>query len=1035
MKKRKKEKGRFYQFGVLSLISVCLMGMSPALYASEVLEMEIEAVDQNKVSFTGRIVDGSGDALIGASILEENTTNGTLTNIDGEFNMSVGKGSYVVISYIGFKSSRLQINSDSRQTITLKEEYSALDEVVVVGYGIQKKVNLTGSVSSIDSDEIATKPVVSLKDALAGMAPGMTVTKASGQPGASNPTIRIRGVGTWGDSSPLVIVDGMAMSIGDVMPNDVETISVLKDAASAAIYGSRAANGVILITTKQGKKGKLNFSYSTTAGFQKATRKPKMAKSWQYAELFNQAYANDGKGDYSDFFPQDKIDRMRQGGDPDVLEGSTDWFDEILETAPQYTHDVAINGGSDKITYAASLGWAKQDGVIKSSYERFNTRLNTTALLTDWLKVTSNLAYINDISKYSAAGPTSAYYYAPRALPYMPVKFSDGTWSFHSTPRNPVRMTTDEYGYERYKMDKLTALISPELTFFDNTLTIKGVLGYEKKVAYIDKFSKTVTYDGFEPAGQVENVYVPRNEKSDTWHRNSNLTLSATINYANKFGKHDVAGLVGASRERFSYNNTGASRKDFPNNDFEVINPGDPSTSHASGNKTYEGLVSVFGRINYGYDDRYLFEANLRHDGSSKFLSGNRWGTFPSFSGAWRVSEEKFFESAKHYVQNLKVRGSWGKLGNQSIANYQGMSTYASGSPYIFGDGIIEGGFYEAVMGNPDITWETSTNFNIGLDVNFLDNRLGFEFDWYKRKTKDILLQLEAPAVLGMSPAYSNAGVVQNKGWEISVNWEDHINDDFSYNVGVSLSDVKNKIIDLKGYKSPSGNLQTRLEGLPLDALYGWETLGIAHSQELVDKYKPSMNNYNPNFGLGDIIIKDQQAEGEDGYGVIDANDKKMIGNPIPRLTYDINLGFKYKNFEFSALFQGVGMVDGFLGRDVIEPLGPMSALSNHYKNSFDPANPSAGRWFPKMSQESRLNYANFSHWVQDASYLRLKNLYLGYTFKFPNTKHIKSLTLSASGQNLFTLTGFKIFDPETGINSISFPNVAVYTFGLNVKF
>lgn len=450
-----------------------------------------------------------------------------------------------------------------------------------------------------------------MKDALAGLVPGLTVVKSSGQPGSSNPTITVRGVGTWKNAGPLVLVDGMSMSIADVLPNDIESISVLKDAASAAIYGSRAANGVILITTKKGKEGKVQVNYNGNVGWQQATRQPKSATGWQYAELYNRAMLADGKAlpdGTTLLFPQDKIDRMKNGtGDIDHNEANTDWFDELLHTALQHTHDISITGGNDRVQYVGTVGYAKQDGIIESSYERYNTRLNTTANLADWLTIQSNIAYINDVSKESP-GLGYAYYYAPRSFPNMPVKYSDGTWSFHSTPKNPVRMTTDEYGYQRYETDKLSLLLSPEIKLFENSLFLKGVLGYESKTSYVDKFEKKVIYDAFEPAGQSENIFVARNTKTDTWYRNRNLTLSATANYMKKFGDHDINVLLGASREQFRYNTTSASRKDFPTDDFEVIDPGDAATATATGNKTYSALTSVFGRLNYSYKDRYLFE-------------------------------------------------------------------------------------------------------------------------------------------------------------------------------------------------------------------------------------------------------------------------------------------------------------------------------------------------------------------------------------------------------------------------------------------
>ncbi|MCC8155001.1 MAG: TonB-dependent receptor, partial [Tannerellaceae bacterium] len=387
------------------------------------------------------------------------------------------------------------------------------------------------------------------------------------------------------------------------------------------------------------------------------------------------------------------------------------------------------------------------------------------------------------------------------------------------------------------------------------------------------------------------------------------------------------------------------------------------------------------------------------------------------------------FQSLKTRVQNLKLRVSWGKLGNQNIDDYLSLSTYALVTDrfYMF-DGNTQSLFTESVMGNDIITWETSTNLDFGVDVNMLNNRLEIIFDWCNRTTDDILLKLEAPSVLGIKPSISNTGKVRNRGWEISMSWHDRLSNGLNYHVGFMLSDVKNKILDLKGYKSPSGDLASRIEGQPIDALFGWKTLGLADTEEKYEKYRKVMETYNPNFAMGDVILVDLNNDGKIG-----SEDKTVIGNQIPRFTYSINLGFDYKGFDFFALFQGVGKVNGFIGRDVIEPLGLMSVLKEHYTDSFDPANPQTGKWFPRMTLDSRLNYNNMEHWVQDASYIRLKNLQVGYSFKFNQSFPIKRMRVYFSGQNLFTITNYKIFDPENALNTMSFPNVAVYSFGTNI--
>lgn len=983
------------------------------------------AVQQTKRMLTGTIVDESGEPVIGANVVEKGTTNGVITDIEGHFSIPVANNSVLQISYIGYLSQEVVVKNQKAVHITLKEDSQSLEEVVVVGYGTMKKINLTGAIGNVKSDRLANKPITSLASALAGEAAGVTVTQSSGQPGAGQGSVKIRGIGTWENADPLVLVDGISMSINDVIPSEVESVTVLKDAASASIYGSRAANGVILITTKQGQKGKIRLSYDGNVGFQFATRLPEMADSWEYAEMYNQAMANEGKS--SSLFPQDRIDRMRAGGDPDKLEGNTNWYKELLKVgAFQHIHQVSVAGGNDRFSYMGVLGYSKQDGIIPStSFERYNARLNTHTEFTSWLKLGFNMAYLNSTQKESAAGASDAFRRIGRSLPYLPVKFSDGTWSFSSAPTNPIRRVTEDYGMANTFHNATMIQVSPELTPVKGLL-IKGVFGYESK-SYLDKkFEKIVTYDAFEPAGQATTTELSRNKQTDKSRLYRNLTANATATYDLSVNKNNFKIMAGGSVETFKYAITEASRQDFPNNDFGEIDGGDPSTAVASGNSTYSALASLFGRLNYDYAGRYLLEANVRYDGSSKFARGSRWGVFPSFSVGWRISEEAFFQGLRNQVSNLKVRASWGQLGNQNIGNYQFLSTVGSGENYMFADKVYTS-YKESTMGNAIITWETSTNLNFGLDVTTLNDRLNLTFDYYKRMTDDILLPLPAPTSLGIAAPVQNAGTVQNKGWELTVGWRDVIGKEFNYFVNMNLSDVRNKITDLRGYKSPTGNLTTRIEGEPINALFGWKTLGICETEEQLNTYSALMKTYNPNWGLGDIIIDDRNGDKK-----IDADDKTVIGNSIPRYTFGINLGFDYKGFDFSCFFQGVGKADGYVVNEALAPLGINTVRKDHYTDTFNPAAPQSGKYYPRVLQSYNYNYGYFSHWVQNAAYVRLKNLQVGYTFKLAS---IPKLRVYVSGENLFTLTRFRTWDPETAVGGSSFyPNVTVCSFGVNLS-
>jgi TonB-linked SusC/RagA family outer membrane protein len=766
-----------------------------------------------------------------------------------------------------------------------------------VGYGTQKKVNLTGAVSTVNSERIANKPVTSMVSALTGEAAGVTIRQQYGTPQANQGEVRIRGIGTWGDASPLVLVDGVSASLDNVIPSEVESVTILKDAASSAIYGSRAANGVILITTKQGDKGKIRLTYDANVAVQKATRLPEIAENWQFAEYYNQAQINDGQ---NPLYSAESISRMKSGtGNPDNLEANTKWLNEILASFPvQQIHQISATGGTEKTTYMALLGYSNQKGLLKNTaYERYNARINTRTQFTSWLNLSFNLSYLNGLVQRSSFDPNAAFGYAsgPCAIPLYPVKYSDGTWS-HMSGTNPVRaLATDDYGTYRSRNNLISTLISPEITPLKG-LVIKGVFGYDANITLNKTFSKILQYDAFGTV-QAPSLSQSRNSQTDYWSLGRNMTANATATYEFNLGMNNFKVMAGASAESFNWAYTQASRMDFPNNDFTEISGGDANTASASGNSTYNALVSLFGRLNYDFAGKYLFEANFRYDGSSKFARGNRYGFFPSFSAGWRISEEAFFESLKPYISNLKLRGSWGILGNQQISDYQYLSTYGASGVYYFNE-TLNTGYTESVMGNALITWESSKNLNFGLDFSILKDRLSTSFEWYDKNTDNILLNLAAPSTLGISPSMQNAGSVENKGWELTVKWQDRIND-FNYHAGLTFWDVRNKVIDLKGYKSPTNDLTIRIEGEPLDALYGWESLGLCTSQEQYEKYKGVMQALNPNWNIGDIILKDR-----DGDGAITSDDKIIIGNQIPRYCYGLNLGFEWKDFDFTAFFK-----------------------------------------------------------------------------------------------------------------------------------
>lgn len=984
---------------------------------------------QSRKQITGTVTDERGEPIIGANVMEKGTTNGVITNIEGEFSLSVSENVILLISYVGFINQEVHVKNQSSLQVVLKEDTQALDEVVVVGYGTQKKINLTGAVETIKAEQITSKPVTSVAQALTGEAAGVTVIQRSSKPGAYDESIRIRGVGTWGDASPLTLVDGIEMSLTKVNPSDIESISVLKDAASASIYGSRAGNGVIIVTTKKGgQDGKPIINFSTNWGVQSITRIMDKHNALDAARLEDKRLTDDNKSStYGDM-----IQKMQAGQwDPDHLLANTNWMDEIQRNALQQNHNVSISGGTKYTSYLLSLGYLNQESVIgdRTSFDRYNVRFNTQSKITDWLKIDANVAYLDTKGKDVIVGVTDIVKQAMKMESFYPVKFSDGTWVRSGLAENPVRMAfTDDYGTYRNKNSNFSGLISPEISFFG--FTLKGTFAYEKDYYKADSFTKTVEYGEFTPAGestpvQAAGITVPENKKTDDWTTFERRTSNITLNYQKEFGYHDVNVLLGASREVYENENTKSSMSGFPNNDLDAIGAG-TTKPIIEGGFGYNAIASYFGRVNYSFMHKYLLEFSVRRDGSSKFSRGNRWGVFPSGSIGWRISEEQFFQPLRGFVDNLKFRGSYGKLGNNRISDYQFLSSIAlnSGTGYIIGnDGNMQNMYYEYNMGNTDITWERLESTNIGLDLTVLNNRLNVTADYFNRTTKDILLTLEAPKTLGITPPMTNAAVVNNKGWELVLGWRDKIKD-FKYDVSFNISDVRNKVTDLRGYKAPTNNLTILREGDPINALFGWKVLDVCRTEADYEKYKNQMSTVNGKFQVGHLIYEDLTGDGK-----VDGEDKTVIGNQIPRYTFGLRLGAEYKNFDFSCFFQGVGKVDGYMMYEAVDLL--LSA-----DNTFSVQNPNTE--FPKLNDPSINTNTHYnSFWVEDASYVRLKNIQLGYTFTQLQKYNVKNLRVFFSGENLATFTKYRGYDPESpvGMRGWMYPLVGVYSFGLNLTF
>ena len=995
-----------------------------------------------KRKVTGQVTDNMEEAVIGASVFVMGASNGTITDMNGHFSLELpDDNAKLQVSYIGYKTQVINVGNKSSVNIVLVEDSKALEEVVVVGYGTQKKVNLTGAVETVKSDRLANKPVTSIASALTGEAAGVTVTQNSGQPGPNQGTVRVRGIGTWGDASPLVLVDGVSMSLNDVIPSEVESVSVLKDAASAAIYGSRAANGVILITTKKGKEGKLTFNYSGNVGFQFATRVPESVTSWQYAELYNQMQYNEGKS--SSLFPQDRIDRMKAGGDPDKLEGNTDWYDELLRSgAPQHNHQLTVSGGSDKITYMISAGYSDQQGIIPSTdYERYNLRVNTTSKLTSWLKLDVNMAYLNSTQEESAAGAAEAYRRTMRALPYLPVQFSDGTYSYDAAPSNPVRMVNGDYGMRRKNNDCMTLLIAPEINILDG-LNIRGTFGYESNIYKEKIFNKTVTYGSFEPAGQSGLTEVSRNKQTDRWDQYRNLTANVTASYEKTIGKHDFKVMAGGSLETFKWAYTKASRMDFPNDDFGEINAGDATTAAAEGNSTYSALASLFGRANYVYADRYLFEFTARYDGSSKFARGHRWGFFPSGAVAWAISEEPFFkEWDQHVFDLLKLRASYGQTGTENGVNRFGyLSTYSLDEKKIVIGGKLQSGFSEGALVSPELlSWYQVNSFNLGLDMAFFNNRLKGTFDYFYYVTKGGLMspgdRYTTPLGKPLPQIKSNSEQ-RREGVELTMRWSDTTPRKFTYEVGFNMT-YFNSLWKVKADEALSDLMNPYKRQTHQTDYYGLGYIDTGLYQNKEDILNSPRRLGSTQTKLGDIGYTDVNGDGK-----IDGEDQVRIGKPtMPHFTYAFDFSLGYEGFTLSGLLYGTGERYMTFGNRYQSGEGKYLYYENQL-NYWRPDN--TGADFPRISISSGVNgnnnKAGSTFWMRNASYLRLKDLQLSYDFKYKYLKKcdwLQTCRVNLSGSNLFTISGVsKFFDPETSSTSgDGYPVQRVYSIGVTIGF
>lgn len=1011
----------------------------------------------NPAVVTGTVIDESGEPVIGANIsLKGSNDIIAVSDSNGLFSIPGLNGDETLkVEYLGYDDETIKLTTGEQSyRVVLKPDMSQLDEVVVVGYATQKKVDLTGAVSSISSNALSDRPLTNATSALAGLAAGLTVTNSGGNtPGYESQSILVRGQGTLNNAAPLVVVDGMTgIAISDINPQDIESISILKDAASAAIYGSRAANGVILVTTRQGAERAPRVTYSGNVSFETVAKRLNLVTDYaDFMEIQNAGLIANGQAPR---FSQGKIDEWRNdGGKNPTVYPNTDWQDHIYRNpSVVQNHNLSITGGSRRVRYNITLGYVNNPGMIYyTDYQRYQLRSNLEVKIKPWLSVGTNIfGYIdknNPSSENAAAGGdvifgSGAFNTVPGMTLYDP---ATGLYGGVQNPEeenvsnfNPYRR---QWFYDtkyptktKRSVIKLNARLTPV-----KGLTIQGSFAYnywERNIEHhlTDRNLYRFTLDGpvLLREGKVR-TYIRRYNYKNTYR-----SSEVTANYDFSVSRLQASVLAGMSQEYNKYDTDFFIKYDLVDPSLGAIDAG-TTNGNITGNYNEWAMRSYFGRINLNWDNRYLLEANLRADGSSKFAPDKRWGYFPSVSVGWRVSQEKFMEASAGWLDQLKLRASYGSLGNNATTSYYMYQSLFATANYIL-NGNITGGLAQTVLANPDLTWEKTYMTNIGLDFALFNSRLSGTIDLYNKNTKGILISLPAPLEHGTSTVPNqNAGEVNNKGFEVDLHWNDRIGK-VSYNIGVNLGFVNNKVTKFQGDVASINDVYKTQEGKPINQLYVITVDRIVRDQADLD-YVQSLVDKNPDYfatyqrpELGDFLFRDANGDGK-----LDTNDRVEIGHgTVPRLSYGANLGASWNNFDFSILFQGVGNHQVYYNNQAFRFVTVMgqSLIKDITDNAWTPENPYNSKYPILRNNANSKNNVASDAFVHNAAYLRCKNIQLGYTIPSDITKKffVESLKVYASIDNLFTITKFPGLDPEVGAN-VGYPTVRQYSIGLNISF
>lgn len=1046
----------------LSLLSLALlvtsthnMANANSLNFSENSALFNNVLFQQKV--TGKISASDGPKA-GVTIRVKGTSKSTSSGADGQFSIEAKNGDVLLINSIGYKAQEVVVTSPV-VNINLESANEALEEVVVVAYGTQKKVNMTGSVATITPKQLADRPVTSLQNALQGISPGVTVLSRPAEVGRSSSgaasnagSITVRGRSNLGSPSPMFIIDGIPATSAEfsaLSPNDISSMSVLKDAASASLYGSRAANGVILVTTKRGGGERAVIGFNANYGFQSATFLPEYADAVTYAELYNKAMLNVGK---TATFTPEVIEKYKNQSEPDLYPNNN-WYDEVLRhSAPQREVGLNVNAPGKITNYYLGLNYFDQQSLVPGrKQDRVNMKLNTnTTVIKDLLTFNTNMSFLKQ--DFDRTGSAISWVEMGRALPFTVIRQSDGSWGSISNGKpnatiaknNQLRAIT-EGGRGNNRDNYLQLAANASLTPLKG-LSIDGAMSLKytntNSFDFINRTDPVTNFVTKEPMPSTANTI---NELKEYWGKRQELLLQGTVNYERTFGDHFGKVTVGASQESNVYREAFLGRKNFVTNDASTIINGDSGTPSSDdtglANRTIQdewALRSFFGRFNYSYKDKYLLEANLRMDYSSRFASEVRKATFPSFSAGWNINKESFMENVK-WVDLLKLRGSYGSLGNQDavpIGNYYNLLDRFSA--YSF-DGTAVDGMEQLYGANRLALWEKVSMSNVGIDATFLGGKFNLVADYFVKRTEDILLQ-PAPLLTGgfdkkHSPYY-NQGTTQNKGIEISLTYNGKIGDEFTYSLSGNISKIKNKIITLGSVNEIIDGYYINRVGGSVGDYFGYKTAGVFTSQTEINDHA-DQSSLGATTKIGDIKYVDTN-----GDKVIGPEDRSILGNDVPWFNYGFNFRAAYKNFDLDVLTYGVGGVKTYLENEASAPFFNGANIKKNWVNGWSEENNKADAPFPRitLTGDAPQNYRTSDFWLFSGNYFRIRAITVGYTFPKEVLSHMKmsQLRLFASSTNPFTFMADKRlgdYDPETGSGRASYPGVKTISVGLTAKF